>query len=270
MIIILIASACNLPGGTSTEEPDAQSAAEMTLTAISLENTPTESQPTFTPLPSLTPTLESTSTPSFTNTPTFAYVTLSEGTNCRSGATTQFDILETFPPNITIEVVGKHPFDNYYYVRSPNNPSLYCWMWGFYATGANLQNVPVMTPPPTPTPGPVPDFSAEYVDTGKCIGWYSRFNLTNTGAFTFKSSSVQVTDTVSNDTQVKTLNGFQGVDSCIATPITSELKSGEAFIVTAPVPSVTPGSHKYSASIILCTELDQSGQCVTVVVEYTP
>ena len=112
---MVILQACNLPTAGATEVPteDPMIAVEQTLTAMAVLNPPTAVPPTFTPLPTLTATPEFTATPNFTPTPTFAYLTLSTATNCRAGANTDFAIVDTFDVGQTIEVAGKHPFDNY-------------------------------------------------------------------------------------------------------------------------------------------------------------
>ena len=271
-VFALLLQACNLPGNAPTGEPtlDPLVAAQMTITALAGQTTPTESLPTFTALPTLTSAPESTSTPVFTATPSFAYVTLSEATNCRVGPAVSFSLVDTFLTGQTIEVIGKHPFDNYWYVRSPNNPSVYCWLWGFYATGANLGSVPVLTPPPTYTPAPEPSFDASYVDSGKCISWWTRINLKNTGQVTFKSISISITDTVTSETRVSTLDGFQDVNACILSVITPTLGPGEAFTVVSPSLSADPSGHKVSATIKLCTETGLGGLCASKTIEFTP
>jgi hypothetical protein len=228
--------------------------------------------PTFTELPTLSPTPANTATPAFTATPTFAYITLSEATNCRFGPGVAFDLVDTFLVGQTIEVIGKHPFENYWYVRSPNNPSVYCWMWGQYATGANLNNVPVLTPPPSPTPAPSGDFKVEYVNAGTCIAnsWWTRLNLTNTGAVNFKSVAISIKDTVTDQTVNKSVNGFQDVNACALTSITSELKPGEAYTVVGPTLSANPTGHKVNATVQVCSGTALSGTCVSKVIEFTP
>jgi len=276
-IVMIIIQACNLPSSAPTEEAvDPLAAAQETITALAQTQEaepaiPTDTpQPTFTSLPTLSPTPEFTATSAFTSTPTFAYVTLSEATNCRVGPGTAFLLIDTFLVGQTIEVVGKHPFDNYWYVRSPNNPNVYCWLWGFYATGGNLNNVPVLTPPPSPTPAPSADFKAEYIDSGSCIGWWTRINLTNIGAVPFKSIAITIKDTVTDETRNSSLDGFQGVNSCILSSITSTLNPGEAYIVVGPSLSANPSGHKVNATIQLCSEKALGGTCVSKSIEFTP
>lgn len=271
-IVVFILQACNLPSSATDGTPtvDPLIAAQETITALAELNTPTQALPTFTPPPTLSPTPEFTATSALTSTPTFAYVTLSEATNCRVGAGQAFPLVDTFLVGQTIEVVGKHPFDNYWYVRSPNNASVYCWMWGFYATGANLNNVPVLTPPPTYTPVPSPSFNASYVNSGSCIGWWTRINLTNTGPVAFRSITISIRDTVTNETRNESKNGFQDVNAFILTSLTSSLGPGEAYTVVAPSLSADPSGHLVSATITLCTETGQGGTCTSKTIEFTP
>ena len=269
---MVVLQACNLPNAASTQEPtvDPMIAVGLTLTSIAELNPPTEALPTFTSLPTLTPTPEFTATPNFTPTPTFAYVTLSEGTNCRIGPGILFDLVDTFLVGQTIEVVGKHPFDNYWYVRSPNNPSVYCWLWGFYATGGNLNNVPVLTPPPSPTTAPELSFTANYVNYGKCLAWWTRISLTNTGPVAFKSIAITVKDTVTNETRNSSMDGFQDVNACALTVADAKLGPGGTHIVVAPSFTADPSGHKVNATITLCTEPGQGGSCVSKSIEFTP
>jgi len=276
VMIMLVLQACNLPSAGATEEPtiDPMISAGETLTAVATLNTPTQALPTFTSLPTLTSTPALTATPNFTSTPTFAYVTLSTATNCRTGSTTDFPIVDTFDVGVTIEVVGKHPFDNYWYVRSPKNPAVYCWMWGAYATGGNLGNVPVMTPPPTFTPAPELSFSATYVNSGSCIvpvsSWWSRVTVKNTGPIAFKSISMSIKDTVTNETRDKSVDGFQDVNSCLLQTANSVLDPNESATVVTPSFTADPTGHKVELSLTLCTETGQGGSCTSKTIEFTP
>ena len=269
-MILLALQACNLPSGTPTEEPpdEVLIAAQMTLTALAKQVTPTEALPTFTPLPTLSPTPEFTATSAFTATPSFAYVTLSTATNCRVGPGLAYDLIDTFLIGKTIEVIGKHPFDNYWYVRSPNNPNVYCWMWGAYATGGNLGNVPVLTPPPSPTPAPT--FDANYVNLSSCVGWWARINLKNTSPTAFKSMSITIKDTVTDVTLSDTRDGFQDIDGCLLSSITASIEPGASYTISSPTFVANPTGHKMTATIKLCTQTGLGGSCTSKTIEFTP
>jgi len=291
VVLVLVLQACNLPSGAPTEEPtpDPLVAAQLTITALAEQNPPTEAIPTFTALPSLSPTPEFTSTPAFTQTPAFAYLTLSQATNCRVGSAVEFELVDTFQPGQTIEVVGKHPFDNYWYVRSPNNPGVYCWMWGAYAPGANLNNVPILTPPATYTPVPTatatssggviippiivvikPSFTASYVNQGKCLNWWARIAINNSGMVDVKSISISLKDTITNKTSNSSLDGFQDVSACALTQIIPTLAAGQSTTVVSPSLSDDPTGHKLSATITLCTQPGLGGGCSSSTIEFTP
>ena len=278
---VMLLQACNLPKATPTQELDPLAAAELTVTALA-QQTPTVALfSTYTPLPRISPLPTFTAAPVSTSTPAFAYVTLSEATNCRVGPAVSFELVDTFLVGQTIEVTGKHPFDNYWYVRSPNNPNVYCWMWGFYANGANLGNVAVLTPPATYTPaatvtasttapGTKPSFFPTYVNYGKCINWWTRINLQNVGSVTVKSISISIKDTVTNETRNSTTDGYQDVNACVLSAITPSLASGASITVVSPSLSADPTGHKVTAAITLCTENGMGGACSTSNIEFTP
>jgi len=271
-LILLTLQACNLPSAASPRatEIDPLVAAQLTIIAAA-ELLPTvEATLTFTPLPTLSSTPPLTVTPSFTSTPTFAYVTLSEATNCRVGPGLAYDLIDTFLVGQTIEVIGKHPFDNYWYVHSPKNQAVNCWLWGFYATGANLDNVPILTPPPSPTPVPVASFTAAYVNSGTCIGWWTRINLTNTGPVAFKSMSISIKDTVTSEIRDSSGDGFQDVSACVLSAKAPTLGPGDAYTIVSPSLSADPTGHRLSATIRLCANIGQGGACTSQTIEFTP
>jgi hypothetical protein len=289
ILISLILQACNMPGAASTPntELDPVLAAQMTITAAGL-NQPLAATATYTAIPELSPTPTFTTIPALTSTPDFAYVTLSEATNCRTGADVAFELVDTFQVGQTIQVLGKHSFDNYWYVRSPNNPSINCWMWGAYATGANLGNVPIVTPPPSPTPAPTstlspivistividnatkPAFFPSYVNSGKCLAWWTRIKIQNVGSVTIKSISISIKDTVTNETRNSSTNGFQDLSGCALAPIKSTLASTESATVVAPSLNADPAGHKISVTVTGCTEINSGGACSSAAFEFTP
>ena len=161
-VLLTAVQACNLPaGGTATQAPsgnDPLIAAQKTVDAINQTQTANAPVMTLAPTLTLAPTVTLapafTSTPALTSTPSFPYVTLSVGTNCRTGPDKVYTLIDTFLPGQTIEVLARSPGGEYWYVRSPNNQAVFCWMWGAYATGGNLNGLAIFTPLPSPTPAP--------------------------------------------------------------------------------------------------------------------
>jgi hypothetical protein len=147
LFLITALSACNLPSAQGTPTPDI----DLTVTAqLQLLDTATPGFPTETATP------EFTSTPGFTPTPSATTVTVSVNTNCRTGPSTQYDLVGGLNVGQTAEVVGKNSaVANYWVVRLSGGAV--CWLWGQYATvTGNTANLPEYPVPPTPTPSLTP------------------------------------------------------------------------------------------------------------------
>lgn len=90
-----------------------------------------------------------TITPTFT--PSVPQVSVSSSTNCRTGPSTEYDLLFTMNPGQTAEVVGKNSATNYWIINKPGGGT--CWLWGQYATvTGNISGLTEYPAPPTPTP----------------------------------------------------------------------------------------------------------------------
>ena len=147
----LLLSACNVPLGAPPEDDLNDQAA--TLVAMTLNAMPTPTIPN-TPLP--TPTLSATKTPTVTITPTYSVpmLKINEATNCRNGPGQSYDILFTFNPGATVEIVGSYPTNNYWTVKWQGGDG-FCWVWGEYATvSGSYWAVPTVNPPATVTASP--------------------------------------------------------------------------------------------------------------------
>jgi hypothetical protein len=144
-------SGCNLPGPTIDADlaERAATVVAMTLTAQANQGIDTQSLGN-------TPTPKNTRTPTVTITPTYSVPMLKveESTNCRSGPGQAFEILFTFLPGASVEIVGHHPQDDYWIVKIPDSQET-CWIWGEYSTPSGSHwTVPTMTPPAPPTQSP--------------------------------------------------------------------------------------------------------------------
>ncbi|MBN1453244.1 MAG: SH3 domain-containing protein [Anaerolineales bacterium] len=150
--LLLMLSACNFPGTSSEPSLDEQAATIVALTLTAAQT----GTPSKTPQPANSPTLSITRTPSPTITPTYSVplLTINEPTNCRTGPGQSYDILFTFNPGATVEIVGRYPTNNYWTVKVQglNEP---CWIWGEYSTASgSYWAVPSVTPPATATASP--------------------------------------------------------------------------------------------------------------------
>lgn len=139
--------ACNLPSGEATQTPTPDLA--LTLTALA-GSTPTITATLATSTPIFT------STPGFTSTPSVPQVSVSTNTNCRTGPSTQYDLIDGLFVGQTATVVGKNTATGYWVIQRLNGSGT-CWLWGQFATASgNTAALPEYPVPPTPTPTKTP------------------------------------------------------------------------------------------------------------------
>jgi len=174
IFLLIVITACNLPGGQSTdvprptltstaqtlspESPTSDLALTITAQVLLLESPTPDLALTITAqaekLNSTTPDLSSTSTaqaltleaasyltavqetgiPEYLPTSGTTTVTVSQNTNCRRGPGTQYDVNGSLLVGQTAEVVGKNLSSNYWIIKTPGSSSGTCWLWGQYAT----------------------------------------------------------------------------------------------------------------------------------------
>jgi len=173
------------------------------------------------------------------------------------------------------QVYGRDPTGNYWYIRNPDASNDFCWLWGEYATvTGNVAILPVYTPPPTPTPTltqtPTPGFEADYTGLDSCVNWWVEIRLKNTGSIPFKSMGFTVKDTVTDVVVANFTNSFTNKDGCLSTNSRDVLGVGKNLVVSSPVFNYDPSGHKLNATIILCSEIDQNGTCVTRKINFKP
>lgn len=161
--VLLAAMACNLPFSPAPAQDELGSVqtsvagtliAQLTLTPGQAPDQiePTE-QPVSTPEPLPTSTITPTPTETLTPTPSVPMVSVSVNTNCRFGPGAVYDYLGALLVGETAEIAGRDPSGDYWYIRNPDDPANFCWLWGEYAEAVgNYGSVPILTPPPTPTP----------------------------------------------------------------------------------------------------------------------
>ncbi len=156
IFLVTALSACNLPSGDSETTPTPDDIA-LTVTAISA--------PSDTPIPAVldTATPSFTSTPELTSTPAVPQVTVSVNTNCRTGPSTQYDLIGALLVGQVGTVVGKNSQTGYWIINNPGKTGT-CWLFNGYATvSGNTANLQEYSIPPTPTPSSTP--TATYTPT---------------------------------------------------------------------------------------------------------
>jgi uncharacterized protein YraI len=169
VVLLLAASAC-LPSPPTTAAPTPVDGG-MALTVTALYATviaqtatfPTDGIPSATegmPIASETPspivntsTLTNTPTLVFTPSPGVPMVSVTVGTNCRTGPGRVYDRVGGAQVGVNYVIVGKSTPTNYWIILLPDGRE--CWLWGRYAIVAgNVASLPEIPAPPRPTPVP--------------------------------------------------------------------------------------------------------------------
>jgi len=284
LILLIFASACNLPGGTAgpiaTNPPAAvplntqvaqlfastqtAQAALANGLAASLTAMPTNT-PQFTFTPSLTPTL------TFTFTPTVPMVSASVNTNCRTGPGVQYTVLGILTVGQTAEVVGRSLLnDNWIVKLTPAGPT--CWLTTQYATvTGNTAGLPVVNPPPTPTPPG--SFTVAYASTQTCASGYGiKFQITNNGSSNWESNQVSATNLSTSVTKSVQYDIFPNYNSADCSLISSvlNLDPGESGTTSVFGFGANPAGHNFTATIRVCSQNGLAGVCLDKTINFTP
>ncbi len=262
-------------GLTTTPQPGIPITGGESPTATMVTSVPTTV--IVTASPSGVPTLLLSPAPGLTSTPVVstgaAQVSVSVGTNCRSGPGVKYTRVGGLPAGQAAEVVGQYPAANYWIIKNPNRPGETCWLWGQFASvTGNVSTLPVVTPPVTPTPTAA--FDVAYKGTiVNCAttGWWTNMDLENTGGLTFKSMALTVQDTDGNNiNRILTSDGFTNNTGCSQATTQNTLAPGQTVTVSTPVLGYDPTGHRLRATIDLCTNARQTGICVTQIVTLKP
>jgi hypothetical protein len=201
-------------------------------------------------------------------------ISVSVPTNCRIGPGKMYDRVGALLVGETVPVYARDPGGNYWYIRNPDSPSQFCWVWGEYATVTGITSaLPVYTPLPSPTPTltstPSPGFDPSYVGLDFCSGWWVDIHLKNTGLVTFKSVSMMVKDTVMSTVVANIADGFTDKTGCNST-FKKTLLPGKVVIVSSPQFGYDPSGNKLKVTITLCSDTGLNGTCTTETLTFTP
>ena len=225
------------------------------------------------------PTFTATITPNPTSTATIAplipMISVSVATNCREGPGKLYDMVGALLVGQTVQVYARDPGSNYWYIRNPDDPREFCWVWGEYATLSGLTGtLPVYTPPPTPTPTytatPSPGFDPSYGGLESCSGWWMHIGLHNTGTVTFKSVSITIKDTVTSTVITSVSDGFTDNTGCSTSVKRKSVAAGKFVQQSSPKLGYDPSGHKMRATVTLCSDTGLNGTCVTENLVFTP
>lgn len=158
LLLLVVGLACNVPEGLPISTPAGPGAhiyTSVAETLVALEMGPgqagTDSGPGGTQTPQDSDPSQNEGTSQFT--PGAVNIYVSENTNCRTGQSSSFKRLTIIMKGDQAEVVGRDTTGDYFYIRRPDEPVNFCWLWNAYATPSGpVDSLPVFTSVPTATP----------------------------------------------------------------------------------------------------------------------
>ena len=165
----------------------------------------------------------------------------------------------------SVQVFGRDPSGLYYYIRNPNDPTSFCWVWAFYATPVgNFAAMPVFTPPATPTPVSSFTFSYNFWEVGPGYECFM-FEVKNTGLLTWESFTLAFHDLTHGDTATSSSDEFTSYDGwCGITGNQSDLMPGESGIASVKTFLVhNPTGDNFEFTLTLCSKNGLAGSCLT-------
>ena len=258
LIGALILPSCNMPG-------------------VAVPTATTTFTSTHTPAPTatdtVTPTITSTSTetltpePAATSTPQIIMAEVVRESNCRIGPAGNYTLVDTYQVSKTVEVVANDLGAGYIFVKNPEKPEDQCYvLTQNIKISGDVSILPSITPPPSPTAAPYFNVIFKKMDT--CSGKdYAIFDVENAGSVAFRSFYIKVTDLKADKSVEHVVNAFDQWTGCIIARDISPLGRGEAGFVHSPQFNWNVNQDNLRAVIMLCTEKNLAGTCVTQVID---
>ncbi len=262
MIGGLFLSSCNLPNNTTAEiTPQAEQSTPNATATIELTATQTEVVPTktFTITATETPLPE----PSATATIEIPIAEVVRESNCRVGPAGNYDLVATYQVGQMLEIVAKDLGGGYWFARNPEKPEEQCYLLAQNITiSGDTSALPKFTPRPSPTAAPY--FNATFKKFDTCEGEdFALFIIENLGSVPFRSAYIKVTDQKVNKSVEQALNAFDLRVRCVLAKNIAPLDPGATGYVTSPPFGWSARGNRLRAVIMLCTEKDLKGTCVT-------
>jgi hypothetical protein len=254
----LFVSSCNMPGNAT---PEITSQPEQATATIELTATQTEVAPTGTPTATATET--QLPEPSATATIEIPVAEVVRETNCRVGPAGNYDLVATYQVGQKLEIAAKDLGGGYWFTRNPDKPEELCYLLAQNITiSGDTSALPKFTPRPSPTAAPYFNVTFKKFDT--CEGEdFTLFVIENLGSVPFRSAYIKVTDQKVSKSVEQAVNAFDLRVRCVLAKNIAPLEQGATGYLTSPPINWSARGNKLRAVIMLCTEKDLKGTCVT-------
>ncbi|HZJ23380.1 MAG TPA: hypothetical protein VFD54_08725 [Anaerolineales bacterium] len=254
----LFISSCNMP---SNATPEVISQPEQATATIELTATQTEVVPTGTP--TATATEPQLPEPSATANIEIPVAEVVRETNCRVGPAGNYDLVATYQVGQKLEIAAKDLGGGYWFTRNPDKPEELCYLLAQNITiSGDTSALLKFTPRPSPTAAPY--FSVTFKKFDTCEGEdFTLFVIENLGSVPFRSAYIKVTDQKVNKSVEQALNAFDLRVRCVLAKNIAPLEQGATGYLTSPPINWSARGNKLRAVIMLCTEKDLKGSCIT-------
>lgn len=262
----LVLSACNLPVNPATAETPLETQQSATDAAPTVDVAATQTRQVEL-LPTKTPTLAATETlipePTATSTPEPPKAEVVRETNCRVGPAGNYDLVATYPVGQMLEIAAKDLGAGYWFVRNPEKPEEQCYLMAQnIKISGDTSVLAKFTPLPSPTAAPYFKLNFKKFDTCKGSD-FAIFVVENTGSVPFRSAYIKATDLKVNKSVEQAVNAFDQYVGCTLAKNIAPLEQGATGYVQSPSFPWQARGHKLRAVIMLCTEQNLKGTCVT-------
>jgi hypothetical protein len=258
----LILSACNLPSSNSTAEITPQITPPTATVDVATTQT-RQAELALTHTSTVTATETPIPEPSATPTIVAPIAEVVRETNCRTGPAGNYELVATYQVGQKLEVVAKDLGAGYWFVGNPEKPEEKCYLLAQnIKISGETTALPKFTPPPSPTAAPY--FKLSFKKFDSCEGHdFALFIVENVGSVPFRSAYIRVTEQKKGESVEQALNAFDLRVKCVLAKNIAPLEPGGSGYVASP--PFTWGGHgdKLRAVIMLCTEKDLKGLCVT-------
>ncbi|MCI0550489.1 MAG: hypothetical protein L0287_06015 [Anaerolineae bacterium] len=267
---VLVVSACNLPSSNATSEIAPQTEQSTANATVTIELTATQTQVVPTETVTVTATETPLPEPSATATIEVPVAEVVRESNCRIGPAGNYDLVATYQPGQMLEIVAKDLGAGYWFVRNSEKPEEQCYLLAQNITiSGDTSALPKFTPRPSPTAAPYFNVDFKKIDT--CEGEdFALFDVENVGSVPFRSYYIKVTDQKVSKSVEQVLNAFDLRVRCVLAKNIAPLNPGEAGYVYSPQFKWAATGNKLRAVIMLCTEKDLKGTCVTQSLDMNP
>jgi len=269
IVIGFVLSACNMPISIATVEIATQAESPTPTIEATIASTATLTSEATEP-PEVTATETASPEPSATATPEAPKAEVVRETNCRVGPAGNYDLVATYQVGQKLEVVAKDLGAGYWFVQNPDHPDEQCYLLGQNITiTGDTEALPKFTPQPSPTAAPYFKVTFKKFDT--CRGDdFALFIVENTGSVPFRSAYIKVIDQKANKSVEQALNAFDQYVGCVLAKNVAPLNQGGTGYVTSPGFKWAVNKDKLRAVLMLCTEKDLKGTCVTQTIDVKP